>query len=53
MEDFPLVEEDMIRECLAKIDSHKAMHPDGMHPRVLRELAEVIAEPLYFIFQRS
>ncbi|PKU36831.1 rna-directed dna polymerase from mobile element jockey-like [Limosa lapponica baueri] len=34
-EDFPLVQEDQVREQLSKLDIHKCMDPDGMHPRVL------------------
>ena len=43
------------RKCipLNKLDCHKSMGPDRLHLRVLRELAEVIAELLSAIYQHS
>ena len=49
----PTIQEETVRDLLLQLDCHKSMGPDEIHPRVLRELAEVIAEPLSIIYQRS
>ena len=40
-------------DLLLQLVCHKSMGPDEIHPRVLRELAEEIAEPLSIIYQCS
>ncbi|CAM2109003.1 unnamed protein product [Caretta caretta] len=49
----PSVEKEVVRDYLEKLDVHKSMGPDELHPRMLKELAAVIAEPLAIIFENS
>ena len=48
-----MIQEETVRDLLLQLDCHMSMEPDEIHPRVLRELAEVIAELLSIIYQHS
>lgn len=52
-EDFSSIREDQVRESLKRLDIHKSMDPDGIHPQGLRKLINIIASPLLIIFERS
>ncbi|KFO60363.1 hypothetical protein N302_02485, partial [Corvus brachyrhynchos] len=42
-----------VRELLSHLDVHKSMGPDGIHPKVMRELADELAMTLSIIYQQS
>lgn len=42
-----------VKKLLLSIDASKSQGPDNIHPRILKELAEVLAEPLTKIFRLS
>ncbi|GAB0190266.1 mitochondrial enolase superfamily member 1 [Grus japonensis] len=43
----------MVSNLLHRLDTHRSMGLDGIHPRVLKELAEVLTKPLSIIYQQS
>ncbi|PKU35772.1 rna-directed dna polymerase from mobile element jockey- hypothetical protein [Limosa lapponica baueri] len=43
----------MVTELLHHLDTHESMGLDGIHPRVLRQLVEVLTEPLSTTYQHS
>lgn len=49
----PIVEDKMVSDLLCQLDTHRSMGSDVFHPKVMRELAEVFAKTLLFIYQQS
>ena len=46
----PCLTQEEVQQRLKKIKIDKSPGPDGVHPRILRELSNVIARPLFLIF---
>ncbi|TRZ14589.1 hypothetical protein HGM15179_012518 [Zosterops borbonicus] len=49
----PVIQEEAVRELLSSLDVHRSVAPDGIHPRVMRELADELAKLLSIIYQQS
>ena len=49
----PTIREDQVCDHLKNLSIHKPMGPDEMHPRVRRNLPDVVAKPLSMILERS
>ena len=48
-----IIHDEIVLDLLQKLDTHRSMGPDGLHPRVLMELADVVAKALSIILQQS
>lgn len=47
------VEERLIRDLLKGLKTHKSVLLDGIHPRALGEVADIVARPLSMSFEKS
>jgi len=49
----PIIQEEAANDLLYHLDTYNSMRLDGIHLRVMRELAEELAKPLSIIYQQS
>ena len=48
-----VIDKNCVHKQLKSLNPHKTAGPDGISPRVLRELADVLVAPLTTLFQAS
>ncbi|KAJ7413326.1 hypothetical protein BTVI_43774 [Pitangus sulphuratus] len=53
LKDEEKAEEETVSDLLSHLDPHKSMGLDGIHTRMMRELAEELSKPLSIIYQQS
>lgn len=44
---------DTVRKKLEELDISKSPGPDNINPRILKEMSDILAEPIYIIFENS
>jgi len=49
----PIIQKEAVNDMLCHLDTYTSTGPDGIHPRVLRELVEELAKTLSIIYQQS
>ena len=52
MEEFT-IDEEMIKKTLDNLNVYKSVEPDGIHPRLLKELSNHLCKPLARLFNNS
>ncbi|KFP57230.1 hypothetical protein N322_11630, partial [Cariama cristata] len=49
----PIIQEEAVSDLILHLDTNNSMGPDGIHSRILKELADVLAKLLCIIYQQS
>ncbi|KAJ7406296.1 hypothetical protein BTVI_65885 [Pitangus sulphuratus] len=44
---------ELVQDLMLQLDPYKPMEPDGIHPRILQELPDVISKPISMSFEQS